>query len=103
MDQVLVVDIYQSTSEDGAIGELNLLVDGEALVQCLSQRIQEKVYQIYQCNVPPVLIICFYPQDLILDVVSLFNDNEDDAKLVQEYHNTDEIPVSDKDRNEIIN
>jgi hypothetical protein len=102
MDQVVVVDSYQITSEDGAIGQLNLLVDGEALVQSPTQRLPEKVYQIYQFNVQ-VLIICFYPQDLILDVVSLLNDNEDGAMLVQKYHNTDEIPVSDKDRNEIIN
>ena len=47
-DQLLVVDSYQSTSEDGSIGQLNLLVDGEALVQSPSQRLPEKVYQIYQ-------------------------------------------------------
>ena len=33
----------------------------------------------------------------------MLNDNEDGAKLVQKYHNKEEIPVSDKDRNEIIN
>jgi hypothetical protein len=40
---------------------------------------------------------------LIFDIVSLLNGNEEGAKLVQKYHSKAEIPVTDKDRNEIIN